>query len=177
MLGSSHIDICNLGSSLWQCWILNPVSEARNQTRIFMDTSWVLNQLSHSKISWIFYFYLKFSVLLFFCLIFVNYFPILTLDLFCPCLLTPWDVKSSCLRSSLFSKQALIVINSLLSSAFTMFHKFWYCVFLFLFILRYFIIYFDLFDAKLFKSMLISIYLWIQFSFWYWFLASLHCVQ
>ena len=26
--------------SLWQCWILNPLSEARDRTCILMDTSW-----------------------------------------------------------------------------------------------------------------------------------------
>ena len=30
--------ICNLGCSLWQCWILNPLSEARGGTCILMDT-------------------------------------------------------------------------------------------------------------------------------------------
>ena len=30
-----------------QSWILNPLSEARNQTCSIMDTSWVLNHLSH----------------------------------------------------------------------------------------------------------------------------------
>ena len=35
--------ICNLCHILWQCRILNPLSKARDQTRIFMDTSWVLN--------------------------------------------------------------------------------------------------------------------------------------
>ena len=33
--------------SLQQCWILNPLSEARDQTLIFMDTSLVLNPLNH----------------------------------------------------------------------------------------------------------------------------------
>ena len=27
---------------MWQCWILNPVSEARHQTHILMDIRWVL---------------------------------------------------------------------------------------------------------------------------------------
>jgi len=27
--------------SSWQCWILNPLSEARDQTRVLMGTSWV----------------------------------------------------------------------------------------------------------------------------------------
>ena len=31
--------ICNLHHSSGQCWILNPLSEARVQTRILMDTS------------------------------------------------------------------------------------------------------------------------------------------
>ena len=30
--------ICNLRGSLWQCWIRNPLSEARNQICIFTDT-------------------------------------------------------------------------------------------------------------------------------------------
>ena len=33
--------ICNLHHSLWQCQIINPLSEARNQTYILMDTSQV----------------------------------------------------------------------------------------------------------------------------------------
>ena len=33
----SHI--CELHHSLWQRWILNPLSGARNRTHIFMDTS------------------------------------------------------------------------------------------------------------------------------------------
>ena len=42
----SHI--CDLCCSLWQCGILNPPSEARDRTCILMDTTWVLNPLSHS---------------------------------------------------------------------------------------------------------------------------------
>ena len=38
----------NLHHSLQQLWILNPVSKARDQTHILMDTSQVLNLLSHS---------------------------------------------------------------------------------------------------------------------------------
>ena len=34
--GPSHI--CDLHDNLWQCWILSPLSEARDQTRIFIDT-------------------------------------------------------------------------------------------------------------------------------------------
>ena len=37
----SHV--CSLHHSSWQCWILNPLSEARDQTHILMDTSCVLN--------------------------------------------------------------------------------------------------------------------------------------
>ena len=51
----SHI--CNLHPSSWQCWILNPLSEATDWTHILMDTSQVLNPLSHSgnsSFSWIF---------------------------------------------------------------------------------------------------------------------------
>ena len=39
---------CYLQCSLWQCQVLNPLSEARNRTHIPMDTSWDLNPLSHS---------------------------------------------------------------------------------------------------------------------------------
>ena len=40
--------ICDLHRSSWQHWILNPLSEARDQTCILMDTSQVLNLLSHN---------------------------------------------------------------------------------------------------------------------------------
>ena len=33
--------VCNLHHSSWQCWILNPLSEARNQTLVLMVTSQV----------------------------------------------------------------------------------------------------------------------------------------
>ena len=39
--------ICDLQHSSWQRWILNPLSEAWNQTCIFRCTSRVLNPLSH----------------------------------------------------------------------------------------------------------------------------------
>ena len=39
--------ICGLHCSLRQYWILNLLSKARNQTCILMDTSQVLNPLSH----------------------------------------------------------------------------------------------------------------------------------
>ena len=43
---SSHI--CNPHHRLWQCWILNPPNEARDQTHILMNTSQELNSLSHT---------------------------------------------------------------------------------------------------------------------------------
>ena len=33
---------------LWQHWILNPLSEARDRTHILMDTSEILTLLSHN---------------------------------------------------------------------------------------------------------------------------------
>ena len=45
--------LCNLSHSLWQCQILNPLSEAMDWTRILMDTMQVFNPLSHSRNSWI----------------------------------------------------------------------------------------------------------------------------
>ena len=42
----SHI--CDLHHSSWQCQILNPLSQARDRTRILMDPSQVHNLLSHS---------------------------------------------------------------------------------------------------------------------------------
>ena len=41
----SHI--CSLHHSSGQCRILNPLSEARDQTCILVDTSWVCLELSH----------------------------------------------------------------------------------------------------------------------------------
>ena len=45
--------ICNLPHNLWQRQILNPPSEARDQTHILLDTSQILNPLSHhNRNSW-----------------------------------------------------------------------------------------------------------------------------
>ena len=41
----SHV--CDVHGSLQQPWILNPLSEAKDQIRILMDTSRILNPLSH----------------------------------------------------------------------------------------------------------------------------------
>ena len=40
--------ISDLHHSLWQHQTLNPLSRARGQTCILMDTSWVLNLMSHN---------------------------------------------------------------------------------------------------------------------------------
>ena len=39
--------VCTLCHSLWQQQILNPLREVRDQTRVLMDTSQILNLLSH----------------------------------------------------------------------------------------------------------------------------------
>ena len=41
--------ICNLHHSSWPCQILNPLSETKDRTQILMDTSQVLNLLSHNR--------------------------------------------------------------------------------------------------------------------------------
>ena len=43
---SSHI--CHLYCSWWQHWILDPLNEIRDRTHILVDTSQVLNPLSHN---------------------------------------------------------------------------------------------------------------------------------
>ena len=63
-LDPSHI--CDLCHRLWQFWILNPLSKARDRTCIFVDTSWFLNLVSHkgnSNISFIFDHFLTFLFL------------------------------------------------------------------------------------------------------------------
>ena len=39
--------VFDLHHSSRHCWILNPLTEARDGTRILMDTSWVCSLLSH----------------------------------------------------------------------------------------------------------------------------------
>ena len=46
MQDSSHV--CDLQHTSWQPWVLNPLSEARDQTCILMDTSQGHNPLSHN---------------------------------------------------------------------------------------------------------------------------------
>ena len=41
--------ICDLHHSLWQCQILNPLSQDRDQTFTLMDTSQVFNLLNHNR--------------------------------------------------------------------------------------------------------------------------------
>ena len=41
--------ICDLHHDSQQCQILNPISEARDQTHLFMDTSWVYNAESQQN--------------------------------------------------------------------------------------------------------------------------------
>ena len=45
-LDLSHI--CSHSCSLWQQWILNPLSEARDRTCILKEANWMRNLLSHS---------------------------------------------------------------------------------------------------------------------------------
>ena len=40
--------VCDLHHSSWQPWILNPLSKAKDQTSFLIDTSQVLNPLSHN---------------------------------------------------------------------------------------------------------------------------------
>ena len=44
--GARHI--CNLCLNSRQCWILNPLNEAKDLIRILIDTSQVLNPLSYN---------------------------------------------------------------------------------------------------------------------------------
>ena len=46
--------ICNLHHNSQQCWILNPLIEARDQTHVLMDTSRFCNPLSHNGNSLVF---------------------------------------------------------------------------------------------------------------------------
>ena len=51
--------VCDPHHSLWQCWILNQVSKARDPTIILMDPHRVLNLLSHSGNFWEDVFYVQ----------------------------------------------------------------------------------------------------------------------
>ena len=43
---------CDLHGSSRQHWILKPLRKAKDQIHILMDTSWVLNLLSHNRNSY-----------------------------------------------------------------------------------------------------------------------------
>ena len=45
--GPSHV--FDLHPSSLECWILNLLIEARNQTHIFIDTDWVPNPAGHNE--------------------------------------------------------------------------------------------------------------------------------
>ena len=49
--------ICKLHLGLQQCWILNPLSKARERTQILMDASQTLTQLNCNGISNLLHFY------------------------------------------------------------------------------------------------------------------------
>ena len=51
--------VCGLHHSSWQCRILNPLSQARDRTHILVDTSRILNPLSHNRNSLFFFCRLK----------------------------------------------------------------------------------------------------------------------
>ena len=42
--------ICDLHHSSQLCWILNPLSEARDQTQILMDTSWIVSAVPQREL-------------------------------------------------------------------------------------------------------------------------------
>ena len=52
--------LCDLYHSSWQHWIPNPLSKAKGQTCILVDTSWIGFWLSHSRNSQGIYFILEF---------------------------------------------------------------------------------------------------------------------
>ena len=43
----SHI--CNLHSSLLQCWVHQPTEQGQGSNLLVVDTSWILNPLSHNR--------------------------------------------------------------------------------------------------------------------------------
>ena len=50
-------NVCDLHHSSWQCPIPKPLSKAMDRTHVLMDTSQILNSLSHDKISIYFFFF------------------------------------------------------------------------------------------------------------------------
>ena len=55
--------ICDLCRSLWQCWILNPLSEVRIKPASSQKLCWVLNPLSHIRNSYIVLLDLPFGII------------------------------------------------------------------------------------------------------------------
>ena len=65
------ICICELHHSSWQCWLLNPLSEARGQTRILMNASsngtcWATTGMPRFLFSFfLFFFLMNMSIVVF----------------------------------------------------------------------------------------------------------------
>ena len=64
--------VCDLHHSSWQCRILNPLSKAKDQTCVLLDTSQVCSPLRHDGIPLsafkIFFFFLTFDISIALCL-------------------------------------------------------------------------------------------------------------
>ena len=61
---SDPIWVCDLHLSSQQCWILNPLSEIRDRTHTFMDTTQVCNPLSRDRNSSGYFFKIRFKMLI-----------------------------------------------------------------------------------------------------------------